>query len=360
MASGYACRLLVFGECPVDAGQARVLPLALAGRDDQVWADVLDGLAAPAAPEHGVQHVVGDDRWPAAVVSLAGGGVEAFEGGFADVLAFGFGHGGEEREQHPAGAGRVVDPGQRPGEHLQGDAVRGEVIGQRGQLGGVAAESFHLVDGEDDPAVRGVGLDLPGGLEGGLELRANPHAGGDLLGEDLVAGNAVCGEGVELGLEFLGQVRAAGVADADVRARCVRRDGCRRWGARPPRLSGSAVGGGRDTQFLCQARDFGEPAGVVGRGDGSGAGPARRAGLDLAPRAGVPLDLIGIGHLDGIRLGIHPGILSQTSLRTGTTLHLSENWFMRESLCVSPCVLPGSTTGAWLLSLLCRSAAKSD
>jgi hypothetical protein len=42
---------------------------------------------------------------------FAGGGVEAFEGGFADVLAFGFCHGGEEAEQDPAGAGGVVDAG---------------------------------------------------------------------------------------------------------------------------------------------------------------------------------------------------------------------------------------------------------
>jgi hypothetical protein len=38
-----------------------------------------------------VQHVVGDDLGASAVVAFAGGGVEAFEGGFADVLAFGFG-----------------------------------------------------------------------------------------------------------------------------------------------------------------------------------------------------------------------------------------------------------------------------
>ncbi|MFD8263121.1 hypothetical protein ACFV19_30380 [Streptomyces griseoluteus] len=37
----------------------------------------------------------------------------------------------------------------------------GEMIGERGQLGGVAAEALHLVHGEDDPAMRGVRLDLP-------------------------------------------------------------------------------------------------------------------------------------------------------------------------------------------------------
>jgi hypothetical protein len=56
-----------------------------------------------------VQHVVGDDRRPAAVLALPGGGVEAFEGAFADVVAFGLGEGGEEREQDPAGPGGVVD-----------------------------------------------------------------------------------------------------------------------------------------------------------------------------------------------------------------------------------------------------------
>jgi hypothetical protein len=51
-----------------------------------------------------VQHVGGDDRRGAAAVdSLAGCGGESFEGGVADVLAFGLGHRGEEREQdHPA------------------------------------------------------------------------------------------------------------------------------------------------------------------------------------------------------------------------------------------------------------------
>lgn len=82
-------------------------------------------------------------------------------------------HRGEAREQHPAGAGGVVDAGERSGEHFQGDAVRGEVVGQRGELGGVADEPFHLKDGEDDPAVRGVGLDLPAGVQGASKLVAD-------------------------------------------------------------------------------------------------------------------------------------------------------------------------------------------
>ena len=57
-------------------------------------------------------------------------------------------------------------PGSGPGEHLQDQAVGGEVVGEGGEFGGVAAEALHLVHGEDDPAVRGVRLDLPGRAEG--------------------------------------------------------------------------------------------------------------------------------------------------------------------------------------------------
>nr|WP_237418326.1 hypothetical protein [Actinomadura rayongensis] len=81
----------------------------------------------------------------------------------------------------------------------------GHVVGERGEFGGVAAEPFHLMDSEDDAAVRGVGLDLPGGGQGLLELGSDLEAGGDLLGEDLVAGDAVGGQRVESGLEFLGE-----------------------------------------------------------------------------------------------------------------------------------------------------------
>jgi hypothetical protein len=62
----------------------------------------------------------------------------------------------------------------------------------------------------------GVGLDLAGERERGLELGADPDPGADLLGEDLVSGDAVRGKRVELGLQLLRQRAAAGVADADV------------------------------------------------------------------------------------------------------------------------------------------------
>lgn len=48
--------------------------------------------------------------------------------------------------------------------------MRGEMVGQRGQLGRVAAQVLHLVHGEDEPAVRGVGLDLAAQLQRGIEL----------------------------------------------------------------------------------------------------------------------------------------------------------------------------------------------
>ncbi|MFF1922808.1 hypothetical protein ACFVW8_19835 [Streptomyces sp. NPDC058221] len=45
--------------------------------------------------------------------------------------------------------------------HLQDQAVGSEVVGERGEFGGVAAEALHLLHGDDDPAVWGVRLDLP-------------------------------------------------------------------------------------------------------------------------------------------------------------------------------------------------------
>lgn len=111
----------------------------------------------------------------AAVLALAGRGVEPFWGRHPDVLPLGLCHRGEEREQQLAGLGGVVDPGKGSGEHLQDEAVSAEVIGERGEFGGVAAEG-----------------------ERGLELGAHPDAGADLLREHLVARVAVLGQRVEL------------------------------------------------------------------------------------------------------------------------------------------------------------------
>lgn len=74
---GFGVRLArgVLGQRPIDARHRGVLALALAGGDDQVGLDLLDGLAARATPEHGVEHVVGDDRGSAAVLALACRGV---------------------------------------------------------------------------------------------------------------------------------------------------------------------------------------------------------------------------------------------------------------------------------------------
>jgi hypothetical protein len=172
--------------------------------------------------------------------------------------------------------------------------VGGEVVGQGGEFGGVAAEPFHLVHRHDDPAVRRVGLDLAGQGERPLELGADPHPGADLLGEDLVAGDAMRGEGVELGLQLLRQRAAAGVADADVGGGPVVGDWPGRRGTGPPWLAGSAVGRGLHAQPFGQAWHLGEAAGVVGAGDGSGSGPAGRSGSDVAAGAGVELDFVGV------------------------------------------------------------------
>lgn len=65
LANGFGVGLafLVLVERPVDAGQAGVAAFAFTGGDDQVKPDVLEGLTVRAAAQHGVQHVVGDDRW---------------------------------------------------------------------------------------------------------------------------------------------------------------------------------------------------------------------------------------------------------------------------------------------------------
>ncbi|MFB7056018.1 hypothetical protein ACFCXT_23210 [Streptomyces vinaceus] len=96
---GVGLVLGVLGEGPVDAGGGGVLSFALACGDDQVGPDLLDGLAGRAAPERGVEHVVGDDLGPSVVLALVGRGVEPFEGGLADVLPLGLRHRGRERGQ---------------------------------------------------------------------------------------------------------------------------------------------------------------------------------------------------------------------------------------------------------------------
>jgi 3-oxoacyl-(acyl-carrier-protein) synthase len=159
---------------------------------------------------------------------------------------------------------------------------------------GKAAEAFHLVHGQDHRLVRRRGLDLVGEGEGFLQLGPDLDAGADLLGEHLVARDAVLGEDVELRLEFLGEHRAPGVPDADVGGRGVRREGERDGGAGAPRLAGPAVGRGGHAQELGEPGHLGEAAGVVGAGDRVGARPAWRAGVGLAARAGVALDVVGI------------------------------------------------------------------
>lgn len=75
----------------------------------------------------------------------------------------------------------------------------------------------NLVHGEQHPAVRRVGLDFAGQGKGGLELGVDPDPAADLLGEDLVPGDALRAERVQLRLELLSEVAAAGVPDADAR-----------------------------------------------------------------------------------------------------------------------------------------------
>ncbi|GLY86953.1 hypothetical protein Airi02_048820 [Actinoallomurus iriomotensis] len=67
-----------------------------------------------------------------------------------------------------------------------------------GMTGGVPPEPLDLLDGEQHAAVRGAGLDLTGRGESCPEPRADTDAAADPLGGDLVAGDAVRAERVQL------------------------------------------------------------------------------------------------------------------------------------------------------------------
>jgi hypothetical protein len=96
-------------------------------------------------------------------------------------------------------------PGSGPA-HLQHQAVLGQTVREGGEFCCVMPQPLHPEHGEDDPAVRGVRLDLPGGLQCFLELRADLDPGADLLAEDLVSADAVLGERVQLRVELLAEV----------------------------------------------------------------------------------------------------------------------------------------------------------
>jgi hypothetical protein len=85
----------------------------------------------------------------------------------------------------------VVNAGQRPGEHLQHQAVLGQMVREGGELCSVPSEPLHLEHGEDDPAVRGMRLDLSGGPQCLLELGVDLDPGADPLAENLVPADAV-------------------------------------------------------------------------------------------------------------------------------------------------------------------------
>ncbi len=138
-------------------------------------------------------------------------------------------------------------------------------------------------------------------------------------------GDAVLGQGIQLGLELLAQVRASRVPDADVRARGVRVG--RGRGAGPPRLPRAPVGRGRHPQELGEPGRLGEPAGVVGAGDGAAARAARRAGLGAATGAGMALDFRPRPLGKALESPSWARILSQTFLRRGRLASLRENGF---------------------------------
>ncbi|MDQ0582262.1 hypothetical protein QF030_004440 [Streptomyces rishiriensis] len=124
-----------------------------------------------------------------------------FQGAVPDVLALHTGHGREHGEHD---AGRVVRALQFPGEELQPDVARLQLLGEHGEFD-TAAESLVFVDDEGDSDAGGA--DLTSKLYGGLQLGALGRTGGILLRED--PGAPGLGEGVELCVEGLPGGRGA-------------------------------------------------------------------------------------------------------------------------------------------------------
>src|SRR3979411_884142 len=86
----------------------------LAGLDGPLLDDV-GHRGALVAERAGEEHVVlVDHLGPSAVVAACGGGLLAFEGLFADVVAVELGGDGEHGEEHGAHAVGVVDPVKGP------------------------------------------------------------------------------------------------------------------------------------------------------------------------------------------------------------------------------------------------------
>lgn len=195
------------------------------------------------------------------------------------------------------------------------------MVVEGGELGRIPSQPLHLVRREQAPAVRGVRLDLPGGLQRLLEGGADLDAGADLLAEDLVAVDAVLGERVQLRIEFLPERRATGVSSADVRARQVRIDRGGHRSPGPPLLAWSTVGRRLHPQLLRELAHLSEAAGVVRAGDRSAARAARRAGSRLALRARMAFDEIGFrpgGRGRLLRVRHDPGFFAQRKSQNPT------------------------------------------
>lgn len=129
--------------------------------------------------------VVGDARAADGLAALTGGLV-AFEGAVANVLAFHAGQGGQHGEYDAGGVVRALE---FTSEELKANVAGLQFFGQRRQFN-AAAESFVLVDDEGDADVGGA--QFTGELDGLVQLGPLGDAGENLLRED--PGHARLGE----------------------------------------------------------------------------------------------------------------------------------------------------------------------
>ena len=122
---------------------------------------------------------------------------------------------GRRTASRPSRWGRRA--GQRARQELQLDPGGLQGAGQGHQLGGVAGKPLHLVHGQDHGLARRDVLDVPAQPERLPELRPDPDAGGDLLGEDPGAPGLL--QRGQLAGQLLPRGGAAGVPDPDGPAR---------------------------------------------------------------------------------------------------------------------------------------------
>ena len=127
--------LVVLAQHAHHGGWRRVLAFLLSDGDDKPTGDVAQAHVLVTEVDGDGEHRVVGDGGAADRLAPGAGGLVAFQGAVADVLALAFGERGQDGEHH---AGRVVRPLQLTLEELQPDPVGAELLGERRELDAAA------------------------------------------------------------------------------------------------------------------------------------------------------------------------------------------------------------------------------